>query len=334
VTNLLTRNRHAPADPDVPAGTGSAHAATAAWTSGSALATKVATFVLVAAIASGPVALAFQMVAPRTAPVVHASAATEWQASTLASQRAVELVDAWLAATSSDSARLQSLYPGAVASLPNSPVVTKDAAASSLIEAGEGVWTVVVGVEEQSAAPQPTPSPAAVGTAGGASWVRRYYQVAVHVAGSAAQVLSLPAPVAGPGTSDTQRTDYPRQVPATSALGTSVQAFVAAMVAGSGDVSRYTSPGVSISPITPAPYTGVTLQRLDAVQDSVAADNPPDGAWVQVLASVSLVRTDGQKATAQYALELRARAGRWEVTQLASGPHLRPASGVSTSSTP
>jgi len=107
-----------------------------------------------------------------------------------------------------------------------------------------------------------------------------------------------------------------------------VRRFLAALLTGDGEVSRYSSPGAGIRPIVPAPYTGVELVSLardttaPSVGDSTEATAPRDGQRLRVLATIRVSGPDGIRMLS-YPLRLTARAGRWEVYALDSTPPLR-----------
>jgi hypothetical protein len=84
-------------------------------------------------------------------------------------------------------------------------------------------------------------------------------------------------------------------------------------------VDRYLAPGVKVSPVYPAPYTAVAVQRVSAVEEAAAAGKvPADGTAVRVLVQVE-ARDSGGRWPLGYELTLKARSGRWEVAALESG---------------
>jgi hypothetical protein len=93
--------------------------------------------------------------------------------------------------------------------------------------------------------------------------------------------------------------------------------FLNAYIAGSGDVTRYLTPGVVLTTLTPAPYTSVDLSEIRAEgSDQPPAVVPVDGTQIRVLALGTAVVTDQQTSNVAYALTLTARAGRWEISAL------------------
>ncbi|MFE5923926.1 conjugal transfer protein [Streptomyces sp. NPDC056468] len=148
----------------------------------------------------------------------------------------------------------------------------------------------------------------------------RYYAVPVAAdrAGDSFAVTGTPGVVAGPKTAEVPRSAYGVRVPQ-SDLSAAVGQFLTAYLAGTGEVDRYLAPGVSLSPISPAPYTAITMQQVSAVEEAAAAEQVlADGTKVRVLARVEARDSSGRWPLA-YELALTARSGRWEVAALESG---------------
>ncbi|GGX56139.1 conjugal transfer protein [Streptomyces chartreusis] len=148
----------------------------------------------------------------------------------------------------------------------------------------------------------------------------RYFAVPVTAdrAGSTFTVTGAPSVVSGPGRAQAPQSPYRVTVPdgeVTAAVGE----FLIAYLTGAGEVSRYLAPGVTLAPVSPAPYTSVGAQQLSAVEDVAAAEKvPADGTKVRVLAQVEARDTRGRWPLG-YELTLTARSGRWEVSSLESG---------------
>jgi len=136
------------------------------------------------------------------------------------------------------------------------------------------------------------------------------------------RALMLPQPVAGPTSGEGAELDYDQQVSPTGSLATSVGQFLTAYAAGAGDVTRYVTPGVPISAITPAAYADVQVQSVLAREGNPSADEPADGQRAQVLVTATLTTFERQQSIAQYALALTARGGRWEISALEPAPVL------------
>ena len=74
-----------------------------------------------------------------------------------------------------------------------------------------------------------------------------------------------------------------------------------------------------LSPVSPAPYTAVSVEQVLAVEEAAAAEKvPSDGTTAHVLAQVE-ARDTGGRWPLGYELTLKARSGRWEVAALQSG---------------
>ncbi|MFJ5840475.1 hypothetical protein ACIQGO_27640 [Streptomyces shenzhenensis] len=74
-----------------------------------------------------------------------------------------------------------------------------------------------------------------------------------------------------------------------------------------------------LSPVSPAPYTAVSVEQVSAAEEAAAAEKMPvDGTAVRVLARVE-ARDVGGRWPLAYELTLKARSGRWEVAAPESG---------------
>ncbi|MGW3911516.1 conjugal transfer protein [Streptomyces sp. NPDC005070] len=148
----------------------------------------------------------------------------------------------------------------------------------------------------------------------------RYYAVLVSVdrLGTSFAVIGAPSVVAGPVGAEVPKAPYGVTVPVGD-LSSAVGEFLAAYLTGAGEVDRYLAPGVTLSPVSPAPYTAVPVTRVAAVEEGAAAETvPADGTRAHVLASVE-ARDAGGRWPLAYELVLKARSGRWEVAALESG---------------
>ncbi|WP_164545087.1 conjugal transfer protein [Antribacter gilvus] len=300
------------------------------WTQGPAMVTKAWAVALGVAIACGPLALAWVALRPAPAATSVASGGTQYAASSAAGERAVELVETWLRADRDDQQLVESLVAVTVATLPETGLTIRDSSVAQVAPQGGGTWSVTVGVDVAE------PAPVAAGATPPAEpslvWVRRYFQVPVHVAVTdesvAVDALALPAPVPGPAAATAPELDYPETISPTGEAGQSVASFLAAMLAADGDITRYTRPGAAISAVQPAPYSAVTVRNLSGSHE--APDEPGEGDGTYVLATAELTRPDGQKTTSQYTLTLVARDGRWEVAGVDSAVRIKENPGTGT----
>jgi hypothetical protein len=242
-------------------------------------------------------------------------------------------VAAYLEAGEGTEKNLAPYYAGSVALThdPGTRTATRTAAIGSH-EISPGYWSVTVAASIAAKTSKDSYRDAGV----------QYYRVAIQAIGprsaggatdTGAEVgytaVSLPAQVAAPealtpgglgyGTSRGSGTSDPATQTAA--------AFLNAFLAGNGELDRYTSPGVELQPVTPAPYTEVKITDVeDNSGDSADQSVPADGSKRQLLVTVDATDSDGNTFPLAYALTLQARAGRWEVSALNDAPALGPSS--------
>jgi hypothetical protein len=90
--------------------------------------------------------------------------------------------------------------------------------------------------------------------------------------------------------------------------------FLAAYLAGEGELARYTAPGSQLIPVSPAPFVSVEILEAgsvpvgDSVREAVVIVEGIDGL--------------GRTQVLQFGLVVAQRDGRWEVVELLSGPSL------------
>ncbi|MEV6056468.1 conjugal transfer protein [Streptomyces sp. NPDC052107] len=264
------------------------------------------------AIAAGPIALAVT-VASAPAAVQAATPATPTAVRTAAAADdpggyAQLFVSAWLRSSADDAtsaqARLaQSMAPGV--DLPDPAAGTQPAPKSvTAVRSAHrdgGAWSVTVAAQY-------------------ADGRLRYYAVPVTAdrAGASFAVTGAPGVVAGPARAGVPKSPYRVTVPGGD-LSSTVGEFLAAYLTGAGEVSRYLAPGLTLAPVSPAPYTALSVQQVSAVDEAAAAEHlPADGTRVRVLARVE-ARDAGGRWPLAYELVLKARSSRWEVAGLESG---------------
>lgn len=267
------------------------------------------------AIAAGPVALAVavtsgpttvEAAAPPTPTTVRST--TDTTAGTPAAGFAQVFVGAWVrssadASTSAQARLAQSMGPDVELPDPAAsaqPVPQLVTAVRSAHRSGRA-WSVTVAAQY-------------------ATGLVRYYVVPVVAdrAGTGFAVTGAPGVVAGPAKAVVPASSYTVTV-SQGDLVSAVGEFLAAYLTGSGEVDRYLAPGVSLSAVSPAPYTSVTVPRVSAVEDVATAEKvPSDGTGVRVLAEVE-ARDAGGRWPLAYEVTLKARSGRWEITGLESG---------------
>ena len=295
--------------------------AAANWTRGQQLATSTTRIVLWGLVACAPLGLGVGTVAlaAATRPAQTTAAVTpEPDGRIEATGVAEHAVITWLAATRSAQPQPDGLAP--VADLPTKALEVSDpGAVESRWE--DGAWVVTVGVTVTSTTPAADQVSEPVTVAR-----RRYFQVPVAVdANGQVSVLTLPAEVAGPTLTPAPGSGYRSTVPPAHPASVAAGDFLAALLAGAGDITRYTAPGAEIRAVTPAPY-------IEVIVESVAAADAPSENPVEGETAVLLVRARARDATGavtrfDYVLSMAVRSARWEITQIRGAP--QPAGEVS-----
>ena len=90
--------------------------------------------------------------------------------------------------------------------------------------------------------------------------------------------------------------------------------FLAAYLAGDGELTRYTSPSSPIVPVQPAPFSNVEILKAGMVETS--------GGLTEVTMVIRATDIAGQAQILEYALVVEQRDGRWEVSELLPAPPL------------
>ncbi len=98
-----------------------------------------------------------------------------------------------------------------------------------------------------------------------------------------------------------------------------VAGFLAALLAGEGQVAPYVTADAGIEAVSPAPFVAVVVERQ-------AIEETPSGRRVRTRVR-GTTATGGQR-TVSYEIDLVARDGRWEVASVSGAPRLRRATGV------
>nr|WP_243851607.1 conjugal transfer protein [Modestobacter marinus] len=300
------------------------------WTGGSAWATRGATGLLWTALACGPVGLMLGGVAFLTAQPA-ASAQTQQVSDTASEQAAAEqfaehFVVTWLTTPRGEEASLAPFIDASGIALPEVPWSVAHPAPAALVDTGDGRWAVTVAVtvttppvEGQDPAQAPGP-------------IRRFFTVPVHYDAGALIAEALPAPVAAPATAEPGRLGYRYTLPDQHPASTASAEFLAALLTGAGDVTRYVSPGTQIEAITPAPYAEIRLRNVLVDQNPAdLPEEPANGDELHQLVTAEARSAAGQAISVQYSLALTAREGRWEVRSMEPAPWLAADQSASSS---
>ena len=292
---------------------------------GSTLTTRLSTAVLVSCLIAGPAGVAVGVLALASSASTAAPATAK--VADLSGQRAAaqefaqRVVMTWLTTSRGQEAQLTALIPASAnVSFPQEPFAVSNVDVAGITEI-EGAWAVTV---------------AATVTDQRKVTARRFFQVPVTVrAGDGAvSALALPSPVAGPVVSGSGDLNYQVQVPGTGPVTQTIGAFLASYLTGSGDVTRYLTPGVQIQAVTPALFTAVAVTDTRAITSAAGLDTtgvPKDGTVLRVLVAAVGTVSETQQITTSYALTMTARAGRWEISAVDPAPARAPQTPAVTS---
>ncbi len=184
-------------------------------------------------------------------------------------------------------------------------------AATAVTQVSPGYWSITVAADEP--------------TAPGKDAGLHYFEVPVAMSGTKEYVATaLPAEIAAPAVPAEPQPGYDTATPVTSGpLPAAVNQFLDAYLTGSGNLSRYLSPGTALAAPSPAPYAGiqaVTIYQQTDKSTSLGADTARTAA--RVLAEVQATDNAGQQWPLTYALTLTMVAGQWDVSALDPAPAL------------
>lgn len=303
-----------------------AGAQTAKWTSGSAMGSKGVSILVAACLVSGPVAFIGNMLQPATAQVTQQAPKSTTVSVTQQSAGSYTLgyVAAWLSATQQDSSALDQYIDTSAQTLSKNATSYRNLAVASIDTRTSDVLQVVVAADVK---------PGSADEDDKAAWPRRYFQASIAVDGTHLTPIALPAPVAGPSRSaQAPSTAYSSPIAPSSSAGETVVSFLDAYLTGQGKTDPFTAPSKSLPAISPAPYSSLTPVSITATERP--AERPSDGAEIPVLATVTVADETGHSLPVSYAMTLRARADRWEVSAIATTPLLTESTKSTSTPTP
>ena len=290
--------------------------AAANWTRGQQLATTAARVGLWALIACAPLGLAaggLALATARTTPqAIAAPATTEPPARLQATGIAEQAVLTWLGASRDSADQVKGLLPSA-----DLPAAGLQVSAPGVVESvwDGNAWVVTVGVTITSAVPaQEGVSDASTITQ------RRFFQVPVAVdAVGQLSVLMLPSEVAGPAVVPQSRGGFTSSVPSTHPVAVAASEFLSALLAGGGDVARYSAPESQIRAVVPAPYSSVFVESVKG--STAPPEQAGEGDSALVLVRVRAENdTTGAVTRFDYLLAMTVRSSRWEITEIKGSP--------------
>lgn len=308
---LLGKRRRNVVD-DLAAGDGDKLVATS-WTQGQWIRATAAKVALWAMVASAPAALVLAGMAQSRAhqPIEVAAASTpEPEGKQAAAAVALNAVVTWLGADRS----AQKIVKAAGLPAVQLPEKGLDVSDPSVVDARwiDHIWLITIGVTVNSSHP-------GEGGAEGTKVVqRRYFQIPAQVGpDDEITLLSLPAEVAAPDANPGEANGYATAITESEPIALAVSEFANALLAGTGDITRYTAPESTIQAVSPAPYSVVKLVSLTADEAPSSAEGAEANVSARLRATTESTSTD---TTFDYFLALKLRSGRWEVAAIQAAP--------------
>jgi hypothetical protein len=184
-----------------------------------------------------------------------------------------------------------------------------------------GYWRITVAAQVMGAAPTTGATTASTVAAPMVALGTRYYVVGVQSRGGGFVSATVPMEIAAPQASPPQATIFgSAQAPAQGdPVADTATHFLQALLAGQGEIGRYLAPGATVTPVTPAPFSQVSVTGL-----SVANIGTPAGAAPRLEALVGVEATDsaGRVMELTYTLDMTRLLGRWDVVRTIGAPPL------------
>lgn len=209
---------------------------------------------------------------------------------------------------------------------PMDPARIARAGSVGVAELGPGYWSVTVAVELD---PEPAPTTVVAGPSTTVPPpVMRYFRLGVRSDAGRYVAVALPQPTAAPLVSVASnlavedlakpRTDDP--------VANVVGLYLAASLAGDGELRYYAFPGSDLAPVTPAPYSAIKVTRI-AYRDIRETRR-------EVLVEALGTDAAGRTQLVNVALEVARRAQRWEVAAELAAPSLSARQPTPAATTP
>lgn len=234
-------------------------------------------------------------------------------------------VESWLTASSYDNDRLAALFVEAPVLDGADPgtIEVLDVKTVAGINLEPGYWSVTVAAK--------VVEPLGDGTSGAA--VTWFVEVGVvGDVGTGLAALTTPAIVPAPrlGSSPWQTAAEGTEIPSSDDdLARTVEDFLVALLAGTGDPARYLATDVHIPPARPAPFVAVDVRELSVTQmDPEQSDGPcadEEATCVRVWVYAQLTTAADSARVAAYEIIAIDNLNRWEILSIWGAPAVEPA---------
>lgn len=144
----------------------------------------------------------------------------------------------------------------------------------------------------------------------------RFYSVGVAETESGWAIAGLPTLMPAPlgATAPELVIDRLGELETTPGLEEMLSRFLAAYLAGDGELTRYTSPSSPIVPIQPSPFVAAEILEAGMVETL--------NGVIEVAVVVRATDIAGRAQVLEYALVVEQRDGRWEVSRLLPAPQV------------
>lgn len=323
------------------------------WTAGANMTTKVVVGLLWAALIAGPMALGLQLLTPARDPVIHQGGPGERMGEAAAvGEFAQRAVVAWLETPADDDDGLRQYFGGISQTRPEYPWSVRRPEIAEIVRDDNDLWSVVVSVEATEGQPEKKPAKADADGSGAAendtdgddenaevsrvTSGRLYFRLPVLYVEGEMIAQALPAPVPAPSSVDQLDVVYNEDLPTDHPAYARVTNFLNAMLVhgDQAELEAYTSPGTAFRALTPVPYAAIKVTAITAAGDAMPSESPDDGERVDIQVDVIVSGSNESQLSAQYALVLQARQGRWEVAELMTSPVLAEPVPVPTPDSP
>lgn len=234
-------------------------------------------------------------------------------------------IESWLTASPDDSERMDALFvedPALDGADPGTLEVL-DVKTVAGINLDEGYWSVTVAAR--------VVEPLGDGTAGAA--VTWFVEVGVvGDVGTGLSAFTTPAIVPAPrlGSSPWQTAADSTEIPSSDDdLARTVEDFLVALLAGTGDPERYLATDVHIPAARPAPFVGVEVREMSVTEmDPEESDGPcadEEATCVRIWVLAELTTAADSKRVSGYEIITIDDLNRWEILSIWGAPAVEPA---------
>jgi hypothetical protein len=210
---------------------------------------------------------------------------------------------AWLTATADNHDAVDKYTEGLTVSSAEYPKQAQRVGEISTVESkprSDGAYVVTLAAQTSIVDPAYAP--------------QRYFQVVLVPLKDGYAAATLPRQITAPTPAAEPLTQYSQEVSGDAPVMQTLNGFFAAYLTGQGDLQRFLTPGTDLSPISPAPYSRVSISAVLA--DKPVPAEAKDGTRTDLRVDLAATASKTYTITTSYELTLTARAGRWEISSM------------------